>query len=215
MDEDALWAAVDAHRGEVVALLGSLDDGEWDRPSLCAGWTVRDVAAHLALQQSGLLDVVKQLRHYRGGGMQGLIHDSARAKAAAPTARLIAEIDAMRGSRRHNFGVTPRETLIDILVHDQDIAVPLGRRLPLPPEPAAEAATRLCDTLDRPTVRGLFRAVPWGAHRLTATDIAWTRGEGPEVRGAIGALLLLVAGRVVALDELTGDGVDSLRAALT
>jgi hypothetical protein len=51
----------------------------------------------------------------------------------------------MTGSRRHNFGVTYRETLIDTLIHAQDIAIPLNRRHPMPAEAAAAAATRDMD----------------------------------------------------------------------
>jgi hypothetical protein len=47
--------------------------------------------------------------------------------------------------------------------------------------------------------------------RFTATDVTWTHGDGPEVQGPGEAILLALAGRPVALDELTGDGLASLR----
>ena len=45
-DVDA-WAGVRDERVDVLALLRSLEPQQWDAPSLCAGWRVRDVAAHL------------------------------------------------------------------------------------------------------------------------------------------------------------------------
>ena len=55
------------------------------------------------------------------------------------------------------------------------------------------------------------RRLPLDGYRLTATDINWTRGQGPEVVGPIGALLLLLTGRDAALEQLTGAGADDLR----
>jgi len=46
--------------------------------------------------------------------------------------------------------------------------------------------------------------------RLTATDTTWSAGNGPEVRGPMAALLLVITGRRVALSELTGPGVAEL-----
>ena len=53
MNPDGVWQAIDAQRAGLCDLLADLGDDEWRQPSLCAGWTVRDVAAHLTLQQLG------------------------------------------------------------------------------------------------------------------------------------------------------------------
>ena len=52
MDRDQVWQVIDAQRMNLAALLEQLSADDWRQPSLCAGWTVRDVAAHLTLQQS-------------------------------------------------------------------------------------------------------------------------------------------------------------------
>ena len=39
-----------------------------------------------------------------------------------------------------------------------------------------------------------------------ATDMDWSHGNGPEVTGPAEALVMMMAGRLVALDELTGEG---------
>lgn len=213
MDDDTLWATIDAQRLRTAVLLDGLVDADWSRPSLCDGWTVRDVAAHLTLQQLGPADVLRMLPRYRGGGLNRLINESARDKAHQPVDRLIAEIRAMVGSRRHNMGVTSRETLIDIIVHGQDIAVPLGRDLAVPPEASAEAATRVWATLGT-RMASVFRPVPWRGFRFTATDAAWSAGTGPDVRGPMLAILLLLTGRRIALSQVQGEGVDALRQGL-
>jgi uncharacterized protein (TIGR03083 family) len=142
MNDDELWAAIDAQRLRTTDFLTTLRPDDWGRRSLCEGWTVRDVAAHLTLQQLTLGDGLRfALRH--PGGLNHVIQASVRERAALPTDQLIAGIRDMVGSRRHNVGVTPWETLVDIVVHGQDMAVPLGRSLPVPAEVAAAAASRV------------------------------------------------------------------------
>jgi hypothetical protein len=114
------------------------------------------------------------------------------------------------GSRRHNPGITPLETLTDILVHSQDIAVPLGMGLPMRASLCALAASRRWDTRDT-WLASVNRRLPWPGCRLTATDTDWRRGQGPEVAGPIGAILLLITGRTAALGQRTGEGADVLR----
>jgi len=70
-----------------------------------------------------------------------MIHNAACRRAAAPTDELIAAIRGMVGSRKRNVGVSRLETLTDILVHGQDIAIPLGRHLPTRTDAAAAAAS--------------------------------------------------------------------------
>ena len=91
MNPDELWAAIDTQRLRTADLLSELTPGEWDTPSLCEGWTVRDVAAHLTLQQMTLGSaLLAPLRH--PGGLNHIINASARDRAARPPDRLIAEI---------------------------------------------------------------------------------------------------------------------------
>jgi uncharacterized protein (TIGR03083 family) len=54
MNEDAAWEAIDTQRSRIADLLEGLTVEDWAQPSLCEGWTVRDVAAHLTLQQISL-----------------------------------------------------------------------------------------------------------------------------------------------------------------
>ncbi len=180
MNDDELWAAIDAQRLRTADLLGELTPREWGRPSLCEGWSVRDVAAHLTLQQMTLGSALRgTLRH--PGSLNHIIRATAQDRAALAPEEIVAEIRAMVGSRRHNVGVTPYETLIDIVVHGQDIAVPSGRALEVPPTVAATAASRVWDVPELVEVEGLPGSAPRRAppgrdrHRL---DGRWGAG-GP------------------------------------
>jgi uncharacterized protein (TIGR03083 family) len=216
---DELWAGADDQRTRTVELLEGLTPAQWDEPSLCEGWTVRHVAAHLTGQQQGVGDVIRFIsahpRMLRSVTLNAAIHDSAVLLAGElSTDEIIGRIRAMIVSRRHNVFVTPRETLTDILVHSQDIAVPLGLDLPIRPGPGALSATRCWDTRGS-WLSSVFRRLPLEGYRLRATDIDWSRGEGLEVAGPVGAILLLLSGRPVALERLTGPGADALRATLS
>ena len=202
-----LWAEIHRQRLSVADLLDDLSAAQWDHPSLCAGWTVRDVAAHLTLQQMGPRDMLAMVIRWRGG-LEATVQDTARRRAAARTAdQIVATIRDTAARRRHNFGVTPLETLADLLVHGQDIAMPLGQEYPMPPQAAAAVATRML-TMRFPPPLPAARSMT--GVRLVATDTSWSHGVGPEVCGPIAALLLVITGRVVALPQLTGPGAAAL-----
>ncbi|MGI5239665.1 maleylpyruvate isomerase family mycothiol-dependent enzyme [Dactylosporangium sp. CA-139066] len=206
------WPVIDQQRTAVADLLETLTPDEWRRPSLCAQWTVREVAAHLTLQQlrpRDLLTALPVLLRARGD-IDRLTHDLA---AGTSDAELLRRLRATIGSRRHNAGVTPMETLTDILVHGQDIAIPLGRDLAVPPGAAAAAATRNW-TMRWPPPFPIKKTLR--RYSLSATDTDWRAGDaaGPAVEGPMSALLLLTCGRLVALDRLSGPGAEALRAAL-
>ena len=215
-EADAVWAAIDDQRGRTADLLAQLTEEQWRHRSLCEGWTVRHVAAHLTLQQQHVRDVAAFVARnpsmLRSVTLNATIRESAVIQSRLPTGEIIGRIRAMIGSRRHNAFVTPLETLTDVLVHSQDIAVPLGVKLEMPPSASAFAATRRWDTRGT-RLSTVFRPLPLEGYRLAATDADWTRGQGPEVAGPIGALLLLLTGRSAALGHLTGEGADALRAA--
>jgi uncharacterized protein (TIGR03083 family) len=215
LDEDALWAAIDDQRSRTADLLASLTPEQWQHPSLCDGWTVRDVGAHLTLQQQRIRDiaalVARNPQLLRSVGLNRTIHDSAVIQARLPTDEIVGRIRAMIGSRKHNSFVSRFETLTDILVHGQDIAIPLGADLEMLTPATAVAASRVWDTRAA-WFSSVFKRLPLDGYRLTATDTDWARGQGPEVSGPIGAILLLMTGRAVALERLAGPGAERLRA---
>ena len=167
---------------------------------------MRDFAAHVALSHTGLGAATLALAR-AGGSFSRMIHDTAVRHAAVPVEQLVVETRALAGSRRHAVGTTYLEPLLDVLVHGQDVALPLGRIRPMPLEAAATAATRVW-TMGWPfhakrKLRGL---------RLTATDVSWSAGQGAYVEGPIAAILLLPTGRRAALAQLSGEGAAELPA---
>jgi uncharacterized protein (TIGR03083 family) len=207
MDTDELWTTIDSERMSLADLLAELTPEEWEHPSWCAGWRVRDVAAHLTLAQVTLDVAVPAFLRARGS-FDRMVHDTAVARAAAPRDELVEAIRAMVGSRRRAPMVTEVEPLLDVLVHGQDITRPLGRERAVPPAAAATAATR-----------AWRMGWPFWARRrlrgttLAASDSDWRVGSGPLVRGTTGDLLLLVTGRRQVLSRLSGPGVAQLSAA--
>jgi hypothetical protein len=168
------------------------------------------------MQELRIGDVLAAVIRHPGslGGMNRMIRLTARAKAEQPVEQLIGELRATVGSRRTNVGVTNLETLIDILVHGQDIALPLERDLEMSTSASATAASRVWSQLGTRTGR-VFSDIGVQRFRLIATDTTWCEGDGPDVRGPIGGILLLLTGRLAGLCRLTGAGADELRSQFT
>jgi uncharacterized protein (TIGR03083 family) len=209
LDEHAVWAAIDAERSRLADLLGTLSEPEWSTPSLCDGWRVRDVAAHLALAHMRPTRAAVALVRARGS-FDRMIRNTARRHAEAPPPQIIGEIRSMVGSRRLAPAITHLEPLIDVLVHGQDIAVPLGRSHSMPVGAAATAATRVW-ACRWPLSTAFHARTRLEGLELVATDTGWSVGRGSRVEGPIGALLLLLTGRTVALRQLSGPGVRALQ----
>ncbi|WP_214404806.1 maleylpyruvate isomerase family mycothiol-dependent enzyme [Pseudonocardia lacus] len=207
MDRDQHWATIARQRRELADLLDDLTDDEWEHPSLCAQWRVRDVVAHLVLtpQPPSLGRLAVGAVRVRGD-FDRLNRDLAVAHAAAAPADLAAQLREHAGSRRRPVVTTYRNLHFDVLVHAQDIAVPLGRSLPMPVA-AARAGLERVWTMGWPFhARRALAGV-----RLTATDTDWAVGDGPAVHGPTEALLLLATGRTAAaLPRLSGPGTARL-----
>ena len=162
----------------------------------------------MAPQPPGLGAMVREGVRARGS-FHRLNHDVAVRHAERSTDRLVAELREHAGSRRLPAVTSYRNIVPDVLVHGQDIAIPLGLDRPMPVAAATAGATRVW-TMGWPFwARRRLRGI-----RLRATDADWSAGDGDtEVRGPIGALLLLLTGRTgAAVPRLTGPGVDHLAA---
>ncbi|WP_433323223.1 maleylpyruvate isomerase family mycothiol-dependent enzyme [Spirillospora sp. CA-294931] len=191
MEFQQILSWTEAERLDLADFLDTLDEHEWGVDSLCAGWTVHDVLAHLTLStRTGLPAFVKGVIRARGS-LDRMEADAARRRAAEYTpAELIAQFRATAASPRRSPGSKPADPLVDVLVHGQDIARPLGRVREMPAERAAVALERVWTS----GFYGARKRLP--GTRLIATDTDWTAGEGAkEVRGPAGELLLLSTGR--------------------
>ncbi|MFG2063513.1 maleylpyruvate isomerase family mycothiol-dependent enzyme [Micromonospora sp. NPDC048871] len=194
-------------RHRAADLLEGLTAEQLRRPSLCAGWRVHDVAAHLTTYLR-----FGQLKIYAAIVTTGADFDRFNLRLTRRAARLPIE-EIVARLRRHATSRTtiPRSgydpVLTDVLLHDLDMRVPLNIARDTPEERLRVAFRHLTDQPspgyamgDR--LRGL---------RLEATDTGWTYGSGPVVRGRAETLLLGIGGRPWAFDHLDGEGLTLLR----
>ena len=207
MDREESWRVITDQRLGLARLLEGLSDDEWEQPSLCAGWRVRDVAAHVSLvalpPSPGTL-LVDLIRAY--GSFHQLNTNASLRRAERAPEQLSADLRDHAGSRNVPIVSDQRNVLFDILVHAQDIAIPLGVDLPMPVDAAAAGATRVW-SMGWP----FWARRRLGGLRLIATDTDWSAGAGAELRGPIRMLLLLLTGRTTtALPHLSGPGANMI-----
>lgn len=191
-------------RAELADFLATLTPEQWDAPTLCTGWNVRDVVAHvISYDVQGMTGFVRTLL------LAGLSPDRANQKAVDALQELEPSglVDLVRRYTTPE-GLTARFggriALTDGAIHHQDIRRPLGLPRTIPPERlrAVLAFAVIAPPIHAaPRIRGL---------RLVATDVDWTWGKGPEVTGPGEAVLMAAAGRADALDELDGPGQATL-----
>jgi uncharacterized protein (TIGR03083 family) len=186
-----------AERTDLADLLATLRPEQWETPSLCEGWRVRDVVAHVMSFDVSLLGMSRRVVRGR------IVHTNQVGVDELALLSTDALLDKLRAHLRPQrlaavFG--GRLALLDVTVHHQDIRRPLG----LPREIPAERLRLVLDSslrsLELPTWR-IARGV-----RLVASDLDWSHGSGPEVSGPAEAMLMAITGRPCAVGELTGPG---------
>jgi uncharacterized protein (TIGR03083 family) len=200
------WEMVAAGRRELADELESFTPKQWDTASLCDRWAVRDVVGHVIATAEITFGSALVAMAKAGFRLDAMLDCEARRLGARPTHELIDRLRADVDSRRTPPGARPVDVLADLTVHTEDIRRPLGLIRALPEEQARVVAGRLKEQgasylPAKKRIDGL---------RLVATDIDWSTGDGAEVRGPIESLVMAMAGRKVALADLTGAGVDTL-----
>ena len=200
--KDELRRLHDEENADFSAYLHTLEAGDWERASLCEGWRVRDVVGHILYgNELHLWTLPFRLARYGfSSDRSGKAYSIARAEGRSPAelVRAFDERDPWAGTCRV---FPPRLTLLDRLVHHQDIRRALGHPRVIPEE-------RLRAVLDAtPRLGSVFRARKrTRGLRFVATDLDWAWGTGPEVTGPGEALRLALLGRTQPLPELGGDG---------
>ena len=210
MDTEQAWAVIASQRRSLADLLEPLSAEQWELPSLCDRWRVRDVAAHVSMvalppSPAAMLGEAVRAR----GSFHRLNHDVAVRAARRPVADIAAALRQHADSRRLPVVTNYRNVLFDVLVHGQDIALPLGMDRPMPTSAAVAGAERVW-TMGWPfwaqrRLRGI---------RLVADDADWAAGSGAEAKGPISALLLVLTGRPAGVPALRGPGADEAAARL-
>lgn len=193
-----------AERVDFAEFLATLSPQQWDAPTLCAGWRVRDVVAHV-ISYEELTGRAVLRRFARGRFLPRRVNAVALAEYNTRSPEeLLALVQAHVQPRGLTAGFGGMIALVDGMIHQQDIRRPLG----LPREiPAERLLPALRGALTAPVLGGFWRV---RGLRLVATDLDFATGRGPEVRGAAEALLMAVGGRRGVVGELDGPGRQTL-----
>jgi uncharacterized protein (TIGR03083 family) len=202
-----IWPVVHAERRGLIQDLQTVPAEQWATPSLCRGWDVHDVLAHLVndaktTRLTFLCDLIAAGFDFNRLNAQGVAAE--RARDPGQTLEQFRAVSA----RTTSAPAPPRTRLVEAFVHGEDIRRPLGIRRSYPP---AHVAAALGHQMGTSVTFGGGRERGRGL-RLVATDTALSIGAGEEVRGTAIALLLAVSGRPVGTQELTGPGAVTLRA---
>jgi uncharacterized protein (TIGR03083 family) len=200
------WPLIHAEREALAADLADLDDSQWKTQSLCPEWSVRDVLGHLTA--TARMTPPRFFAELAAAGFRFNVMTAkdVRRETAGTPAETLAAFRSLMGATTHPPG--PVESMLgEAVIHSEDIRRPLGIHRDYP----TEAVTRVADFFkgsnlligSKNRIAGL---------RLRATDADWSTGTGPEVSGPVLSLVLVMTGRGAALDDLSGDGLDQLRA---
>lgn len=206
---DELHRRTAANRRVIARLFADLDGDQLSTPSLCTGWTCRDVLGHLVMSVD-LTFVRFLLEVARDRGRTGVTSDRlARAYAARPVPELVRHLDDRSDVALSPPGVGAHGPFTDSCIHLRDVAIPLG----IATTPPVQDWARVLDFLTTPRARaaGFLPRGRLDGLRLQASDSSWSSGSGALVTGTSEALALSLSGRPALLDDLTGAGVPTLR----
>lgn len=198
------WGRIVGLRRELIDQLEPLPIEQWDSPTLCPGWRVRDVVAHTILPKR-FVSTGSLIMMARGGfSLNAAIHRDAVRRGSAPIPDLIAAFREAMDRRTLPPKRLAEHLLDDLFIHTQDIRRPCGLTWSYDPALLVQVASTLVAD------RGLGVQARISGLRLRATDVDWSHGEGEEVSGAAEALILAISGRKVVLGELSGPGCSVL-----
>jgi uncharacterized protein (TIGR03083 family) len=187
-------------REDFADFLDGLSPEQWEQPSLCELWRVRDVVAHvISYEELSQWQLVR--RFAKGGLVPPRVNAIGVAEYAGRSPRQLSELMRTcippRGLTSAFGGMI---ALVDGMIHQQDIRRPLGIGRVIPPQ----RLQRVLDiALRSPATRGARKA---RGVRMVATELGWAYGDGLEVAGSGEAILMAMAGRPDALNQLTGPG---------
>lgn len=203
--KDRLWALIHEQRDSLGAVLDTLSDADWQTASLCTGWKVRDVVSHCIETQLMTPPVFIGRFIASGFRFHAMSAKNIARHAGESTGDLLKEYHETAHRTTAPPG-PPVTWLAEAFIHGEDIARPTGKTVAASPQVLAMVAGYALKTT--PLLHGKQRSQ---GLRLRATDIDWSAGAGPEVSGPAASLILAVCGRGVALSDLAGDGVETLR----
>jgi uncharacterized protein (TIGR03083 family) len=198
-DDLRLTGMLAAHRRQLTELLATLPQEDWDRPTLCAGWRVREVVAHILmpLRYPTWRFLAEMAR--TGGNFDRMADRVARRDGAVPPPDLVTALRQQEYTVWKPPGGGAAAGLTHDVIHGQDIAVALGVEHLIP----EEAVRIVLDTVAGPKSRKHF-LVDLEQIQLSAVDIDWSFGSGRVLSGSATDLALVLCGRTLPASRLRG-----------
>lgn len=207
MKKALVWDHIIEQRAALRATLAHFTEEQWNAPSLCSKWRVRDVAGHAISSPQitwGVTAILvpTMIRH----GYNGAIERDGIRRGSVPIEELLRQWNTWATVRRGPVTTSHLEPLFDILIHTQDIYRPLGIDYDMPLEAVKAIMNRgwlLGKTMPGHQSNKQFR--------FRATDTDWERGNGKLILEApLQEILMMVSGRQPRLDTVTGTGLSAL-----
>jgi uncharacterized protein (TIGR03083 family) len=194
-----LMAEITATRLELADVLAGLPAESWDAPSLCAGWRVREVVAHITMPFR--YSTGRFLAELALSGMRfhRMSNRCARRDAELPAADLVAAVRDNATNPWRPPGGGYEGALVHDVIHGLDVIVALGIDRPIPAE-------RMRIVLDGVTKPGALKhfGVDLSGVELRADDLDWSFGTGRTVSGPARELALVLCGRTLPAGRLAG-----------
>lgn len=198
---DTIQDMIAAQRGELAAVLGELPAGRWDAPTLCAGWRVREVVAHITMPfRYSAPRFMVELARSRGRFNQMADRVARRDAASLSPGDLAGAVRSNIGHPWKPPGGGFSGALAHDVIHGLDITVPLGLPFAVPEERLRRV---LPASLAERSVR--YFGTELSGIELRATDLDWSLGSGAPLTGAAQDLLLALCGRKLPVGYLHGD----------
>jgi uncharacterized protein (TIGR03083 family) len=199
--KDEMLDKIVLHRGRLIDRLADVSPTDWDTPSLCTGWKVRDVVGHLV----SILDI--SMAKFVGSAILARSFDKvadrfAREYGARDPKSLLDSYRSVADKKFAPPGVGPIAPLTDLLVHTRDIERPLGLSNNIQEPSMHTVLNFVCGG----KARGFVPAKRTNGLRFLATDSDWSIGAGPLVTGPADAIMLAATNRRASLSDLSGDG---------
>ena len=190
-----------AQRAELAEVLARLAAPRWDEPTLCAGWRVREVVAHITMPfRYGRGRFGLELAKSRGRFNEMADRVARRDAAAMSPADLAGAVRSNVGHPWKPPGGGFTGALAHDLIHGLDVTVPLGLDRPVPEE---RLRLVLPGSLTDRSVK--FFGTDLDGIELRASDMDWTLGSGTPLEGAASDLLLVLCGRTLPPGRLAGE----------
>jgi uncharacterized protein (TIGR03083 family) len=196
------WALIHRERRALADDLGSLTPDQWAQASLCPGWSVRDVLAHLTATTRLTPSRFFPALAASGFKFDRLVAKRLKGELGASGADTLANFRSRMDTTSHPPG--PVMAMVgEIVVHSGDIRRPLGIAHSYDPEALVSAADFYKSSNLLIGAKGRIAGLT-----VRATDVDWSTGSGPEVSGPMISLVLAMCGRPAT--DLSGEGATTL-----